>query len=457
MSGATHIIGSYVFVGTLCSFSDVNIFGNPAYIYACAGFSVLPDIDTTKSLIGKLFYPVAWLINRKFGHRTITHSFLFLAFVWALMLSLVKFEFIADPNFLKIALFAVISHFVFDMITLSGIPLLFPFFKNACVIPANPNFRFKSGEWKSEIMITGICGLLCFTMQPLFAQGFWTSYNRTFGTIKHVDRENQNTEYYVVCEYSYILNAETHEGEAIVIDSKNNELTLFDRRRVFSINSDNPQIKINYAKPRISTIEKRFEELQFFNINYDSLLSILSGKLVSGLIQSNKNVRYIDNAITYHTNFIKFANRFDFHIFAMDDSSKISIKTNIAKLEAAIKQTNQKHQTELQKWQQHQRSIKNIEDTLKSQTLSNYDLNKLQQELISLRRKNYDKPVYAPPTIQIAELEAQKRALTDNPLSFSGHMTIYTFGYDYSGSGTHFVIKPIYHAENLFALLPPNH
>jgi len=436
MNAPTHIIGGAVFAGTLCSFADVNIFENYYYIAACAGFSLLPDVDTTKSAIGKIFYPVSWLIYRKFGHRTITHSFLFLALVWSSFIALSKFGIIHDPNFIKIALFSLLSHFVFDMVTISGIPLLYPFFQNKCVIPGNKNFRFNTGEWKSEIVVAGICGLLCITMQPLFANGFWTTYNRSFGTIKHVDRENQNTEFYVTCEYSYILNARQVDGEAIVITSSQNELTLFDGDKIFKLNSNDPQLKVNHAKPRISDIEKRFQDMQFFNISLDSLQNILNGKIATGLIQSNYNVRYIEDAITYYTNFIRFSNRFDFHIYAGIDSIRVNIRSNIARLEASIKQTYQRHHNDLQKWQTYQNSIAAIEDTLANQVLSNYHRNKLQQELIRLRNRNYEMPVYNPPAAQIAELEAQRRAISERALLFSGHVTVLTFGYVHQPEAT---------------------
>lgn len=451
MSGATHIVGGLMFAGTLCSFTDVNVFANPYYIGACIFFSILPDIDTTKSMIGFPLYPISWLIYQKFGHRTITHSVLFLIFVWSTLIVLSKLQIIPDENYTKIALFSTISHYVFDMITVSGIPFFYPFFKNRCVIPGNPAFRFKTSDLRAEALVFGICSILCFTMQPLFASGFWTSYNRQFGTIKHVDRENQNTEYYVVCEYSYIKNAELQEGEAIVIESKTNELTLFNRREVFTLNADDPQLKINHTRPRISTIEKRFEERQFFNVSIDSLHQMLNGKLATGLIQSNYNVRYIDNAITYYTNFINFKNRFDFHIYAGVDSSRTTITTNIARLEASISQTREKHSAELQKWQQHQQQIQNVEDSLTNRMLSNYHRNKLQQELISLRRRNYDKPVYQSPASQIAELEAQRKAISEKALLFSGHMTVYTFGFDNSGSEINFAAKPLYNSEKILA------
>jgi inner membrane protein len=427
----------------MCSFTDVNLFEKPEYIVACAVFSVLPDIDTTKSAIGKICYPVSWLLYRKFGHRTITHSFLFLFFIWALFYALFRFEVIPNTDLVKIAVFSTIGHFVFDMITVSAIPLFYPFYKSRCVVPANPNYRFKSGDWKSEMIVMGICGLLVFTMQPLFAHGFWTAYNRQFGTIKHVDRENRNTEYYVVCEYSYILNAEAIEGEAIVIDSKQNELILFDRRKVFALNSDNPQLKVIHTRPRVSTIEKRFEDLKFFNVGYDSLQMMLNGKLASGLIQSNTNVRYIEDAITYYTNFIKFSNRFDFQIYAGVDTTRTTIRRNMARLEASIEQSRQRHQSDMQKWKDYQNGIRSVEDSLKSKNLSNYERNKLQQELMRLRNRNPEQPTYTPPAVQIAELNQLRQSLTESNLLFSGHLTVYNFGYDQSRTNPNVTINPI--------------
>jgi inner membrane protein len=465
MTAPTHILGGFVFAGTLCSFTDVNVFENPKYLIVCALCSILPDIDTTKSWLGKLLYPVSWLIYHKFGHRTITHSLLFFALVWALMFSLTKFGIIADPNYLKIVLFSILGHYVFDMLTVSGVPLFYPFKKNPCVIPGNPAYRFNTSCIRSELLICGICGILCFSMQPLFAHGFWTAYNRQFATIRHVDRENRNSEFYIICEYSYILNAELFEGEAIVIDSKTNELTLFDRENIFVLNSDDPQLKVNYTRPRLSTIEKRFEEHQFFNITFDSLQNMLSGRLATGLIQSSRNVQYVENAITYHTNFIKFANRFDFRITATADTIRVQTQANIARLEAQIRQAHQRHQAELARWEEHIAEVAAIEQTLNNSpfspnspnpNLTYYERNRLQQQLIRLRNRPIERPVFNPPEAQIAELQVQRTALTANPLTFSGHMTIFKFGYEQVEQSTDygrifFVRRPSYNGDYILA------
>src|SRR5262245_29896712 len=47
-------------------------------VFACLG-ALLPDVDTPTSMIGKLATPIARVLERRFGHRTVTHSVLGLA------------------------------------------------------------------------------------------------------------------------------------------------------------------------------------------------------------------------------------------------------------------------------------------------------------------------------------------------------------------------------------------
>ena len=75
MTAPNHAIGGIGFTGLFCSIFTINIFSNPLYIFLTIFGSLLPDIDHTKSIIGKLFYPFAKWISIKFGHRTITHLF----------------------------------------------------------------------------------------------------------------------------------------------------------------------------------------------------------------------------------------------------------------------------------------------------------------------------------------------------------------------------------------------
>jgi len=424
MKAPAHIATGITFTGILCSIFDINIFQSYNSILLCTFCSLFPDIDTTKSLIGKSLYPIAKFINHKFGHRTITHSLLFLVLFYATIKILIYFDFIQNRDFLMIACFAVLSHLILDMFTLSGVPFFYPFLKNSCVIPGNPNYRFPVGDIKSELIVTGVCGILAFSMQPLFQNGFWTSYNRAFGTIKHVHRENNNTDKYILCDYSFIDNNVLYLGTALVIESQTNEIILFDKGQLFTLNSDNHQLKVNYTRPRPSNIPKEYQYIQFFGLTLDSLQLLMNNTLVTGLIQSNYNVQYIDKAITYNTNFINIKNKYNFHIIAMTDTTTRR-NQELAELLAVQEEERRRFYRELGAYNNHIAEINRIELTLSSSSLSNYERNKLQNELIRLRQQKKEKPAYEPSIRTQVRIEELRRAIDDRNLQFSGYLTIY--------------------------------
>jgi inner membrane protein len=76
MTAPNHITGGIVFTG-LFLFFPLIFFANPIFISVTILGSLLPDIDHTKSWIGKSVYPIAKWLSRNYGHRTITHSIFF--------------------------------------------------------------------------------------------------------------------------------------------------------------------------------------------------------------------------------------------------------------------------------------------------------------------------------------------------------------------------------------------
>ncbi len=91
MSGPNHVAGGIVYTGVFCSFFNVNIFSNPWYIVSTLFFALLPDIDHTKSPVGKAFAftRLPNYLDVKYGHRTITHS-IFIYIVLGVMIYLVE-------------------------------------------------------------------------------------------------------------------------------------------------------------------------------------------------------------------------------------------------------------------------------------------------------------------------------------------------------------------------------
>ena len=123
--------------------------------------AMIPDIDHPKSLIGKLFPFISIPLERKFGHRTFTHSFAG-ALVFTVMFAVVAFGIKLIPSqtpvsiglvYRWIAAFGIgfVSHLCLDMFNKQGSQLMWPN-TGRDVIPKNIKYRLESGS-KAELYI----------------------------------------------------------------------------------------------------------------------------------------------------------------------------------------------------------------------------------------------------------------------------------------------------------------
>lgn len=108
--------------------------------------SLAPDIDMPTSAIGKPLKPISKLINRTFGHRTITHSGFWLILLWLLWL-------ITKNSFILGYLLGNASHLFSDSLTSGGVAWLYPIDRKRIRLT-----RIKSGE--GDMILTVISVLV---------------------------------------------------------------------------------------------------------------------------------------------------------------------------------------------------------------------------------------------------------------------------------------------------------
>jgi inner membrane protein len=108
--------------------------------------SVLADIDTAASFLGRSLPFISKPIERKFGHRTLTHS---LAFICALAIFLSPLNLIT-PDVYMCILVGYASHPFLDTMTVTGVKLFYPFSTAKCVFPMEVNnphrYRLQTGS-----------------------------------------------------------------------------------------------------------------------------------------------------------------------------------------------------------------------------------------------------------------------------------------------------------------------
>ena len=226
MNALNHVAGGTVFTGVFASLYDVNIFEKPQYLVVVLIASQIPDIDHSKSIIGKIFTPLSRYLFRHYGHRTITHSLLFLIItsliVYYLNLFFIKIEYIP----LVYAL-ALSSHLIFDMMTVQGIPLLYPFMRNAFVLPANPKARLSSDYKTQSLVFLVFCTLFYFCF-PLMSNGFWMTYNNNFTSIKHLNSSNRKYAELMKVNYRIIQSDIPYSGSGLVLKSDQKRIIILD-------------------------------------------------------------------------------------------------------------------------------------------------------------------------------------------------------------------------------------
>lgn len=144
MLGNTHIVG-----GITASLAFAQISNENPVILVGAGIvgALLPDICHGGSKIGRTFPISSKIINKLFGHRSFTHSLLFLLCVAVLMNA-----FVPNKAVTVGLLLGMLSHYLLDMGTRQGIKLFFPI-----KIKVRFPLTIKTGGKVEKYVFTALC------------------------------------------------------------------------------------------------------------------------------------------------------------------------------------------------------------------------------------------------------------------------------------------------------------
>ena len=149
--------------------------------------AIMTDIDHPKSVIGKMFYFISAPIERRYGHRTVTHSFIgwaissvifaLLVLIWIFIFGfLLKFDVGGSdlwPRWIAAFSISYMSHLLLDMFNPRGSQMFWPNLGRD-VMPRNPKFRPESGS-RVEILIFIILFALMLFAFPISKYGIASS------------------------------------------------------------------------------------------------------------------------------------------------------------------------------------------------------------------------------------------------------------------------------------------
>ncbi len=369
MLAPNHIAGGFVFTGLFASFAGENIFASPYSIALAVVASLAPDIDNPRSPIGMAVLPLSKWINRRYGHRTVTHSLAALA-VTTLVFQLAHFHPI-------IWFFGFLSHLIFDMVTIMGVPLFHPFSDNPCVIPGRKELRMQTGDIKAESRAFIGFLLIGSTLQPMMKNGFWTTYNSQFGTQKHLASEYQKSKDLLEVDYTYMIGSETFTGKGYCVEADEKKTVLYtspSTRGRGAWLEITPQ-KMNVKQITFAHTQKPFtiKTLPFIQISVDSLNSLVSNKpITEAEILCNQTAKVSEVGIIKEFRSYKevfpYALLFSVKDTAISERPFFSLPSVSSKLKRhAIQTVKDEYQAKLLKWQNEQNELKNlISDTSSS-------------------------------------------------------------------------------------------
>ncbi|MFZ4452459.1 metal-dependent hydrolase [Salibacterium aidingense] len=127
MNAGTHTIGALAAGAAVYTIQPMpfGLTSMEGVVYAAAVVTggLLPDICQPFSWIGRRMTVISKVVQKLFGHRTITHSLLFLCILY-IVTGAIPYGW--GPAFQYGLTIGMASHFILDMMTPRGIRLLYP-------------------------------------------------------------------------------------------------------------------------------------------------------------------------------------------------------------------------------------------------------------------------------------------------------------------------------------------
>ena len=222
--------------------------------------SQLPDIDTTTSTIGKIFFPISSWIEDRFPHRSVTHSLLATVGIAAVSLG-VNYFFLHGS--IKAAIALPLGHLLAcfsDTFTKQGVQLFYPEPVWAISV-SNPRRRLKTGG-AGELWVLGIAiALLTLGIYLANGGGITQKVSQNLGLrdgIVRIYNENASTnKIYAEIKGYWTSDRTTANGKYLIIGNEGKEFVVTDGKGVYKTGEQIITSKVTTVVGEAATTEIR--------------------------------------------------------------------------------------------------------------------------------------------------------------------------------------------------------
>ena len=234
--------------------------GQPLPIGLAILGSQIPDIDTTTSTIGKIFFPISSWIEDRFPHRSITHSLLATAGIAAVSLGVNHFFLHGS---LKAAIALPLGHLLAcfsDTFTKQGVQLFYPEPVWAISV-SNPRRRLKTGG-AGELWVLGIAiALLTLGIYLANGGGITQKVSQNLGLrdgIVRIYNQNAATNNVYANITGYWTSDRTPaDGKYLIIGNQGKEFIVTDGKGVYKTGAQIITSKVTTTVGEAATTEIR--------------------------------------------------------------------------------------------------------------------------------------------------------------------------------------------------------
>ena len=266
--------------------------------------SQLPDLDTTDSYMGKLFYPIAKWIQERYPHRTITHCLYFTFALIAIALILNHYKILPLQAALALPLGHLTSSLA-DCFTKQGVQLFYP--RRAWVIcGSNPNARLSTGSPAEYWVLAIFLGLLVLATN--FNEGnFKNSVAQLLGNSDSVEQvlntKGKDHLIYADIQGTFTSDRSNADGKYLIIEQVGKEFIVQSDRGLFLTNKQILVTRITASEGKKATV--KFSQLELKDeaiapklYQHSGELVFITGEIVSDLGEELKISKPVGN---FHT------------------------------------------------------------------------------------------------------------------------------------------------------------
>lgn len=150
---------------------------HPVALLAAALASMLPDVDTSKSIAGRYLSPVSRWLEKRYAHRTVTHSFLASGIF---TLATYPTVLLWGTEVWQALVLGYFTGWFADVFTKTGVAAFYPS-PARLVIPMNPRYRLSTGSRAESFLLAILVALAIASISINSSGGILRSFNQALG------------------------------------------------------------------------------------------------------------------------------------------------------------------------------------------------------------------------------------------------------------------------------------